>query len=46
MSRKYYEIKKEYFTMFENTRLYSKARWTEALNMIYKIKGKEIEEYL
>ena len=47
LSKEYEEIKdiedlvekgKEYFSMFERTRTYSKKQWTEILNEIYKIK--------
>lgn len=55
LSREYEEIEniedlveksKEYFSMFERTRIYSKKQWTEILNEIYKIKKEEIQEYI
>lgn len=36
---------KEYFSMFERTRTYSKKQWTEILNELFKIK-EEIQEYI
>ena len=40
------EKKKEYFSTFEKTRMYSKKEWTEILNQIYKEKYEEIKEYV
>lgn len=40
------EKKKEYFSTFEKTRMYSKREWTEILNEIYKEKYEEIKEYV
>ena len=41
-----FEKEKEYFTMFEKTRIYSKKRWTEILNKLYETKYEEIKEYV
>lgn len=41
-----YEKKREYFEMFERTRSYSKKKWTEILNEMYKEKYEEIKEYV
>lgn len=54
ISKEYDEIKdledlvekgKEFFSMFERTRTYSKKQWTEILNELYKVK-EEIQEYI
>ena len=54
ISKEYEEIKdiedlvekgKDFFSMFERTRTYSKKQWTEILNELYKIK-EEIQEYI
>lgn len=42
----FFEKKKEYFSTFEKTRMYSKKDWTEILNQIYKEKYEEIKEYV
>lgn len=55
LSREYEEIEnledlveknKEYFSMFERTRIYSRKQWSEILNKIYEIKKEEIQEYI
>lgn len=55
LSREYEEIvsiedlvnkSKEYFSMFERTRVYSKKEWQVILNEIYKQKSEEIQEYI
>jgi len=38
--------KKEQFTTFERMRPYSKGKWSEILNEIYKIHFEEIKEYI
>jgi len=40
------EKKKEKFTTFERMRPYSKGKWSEILNEIYKIHFEEIKEYI
>lgn len=40
------EKEREYFLLFENTRTYSKEKWTNMLNKIYQEKYEEIEEYI
>ena len=40
------EKRKEYFSTFEKTRIYSKERWTQMLNQIYETKYEEIKEYV
>ena len=42
----FFEKKKEYFSTFEKTRMYSKPEWTEILNQLYKEKYEEIREYV
>ena len=42
----FFEKKKEYFSTFEKTRMYSKKDWTEILNQLYKEKYEEIKEYV
>lgn len=42
----FFEKKKEYFSTFEKTRMYSKPEWTEILNQLYKEKYEEIKEYV
>ena len=42
----FFEKRKEYFSTFEKTRMYSKAEWTEILNQLYKEKYEEIKEYV
>lgn len=42
----FFEKKKEYFSTFEKTRMYSKKEWIEILNQIYKEKYEEIKEYV
>lgn len=41
-----FEKKKEEFSIFEKTRLYSKEKWTKTLNKLYKEKYEEIKEYI
>lgn len=41
-----FEKKKEEFTIFEKTRIYSKERWTNLLNKLYKERYEEIKEYI
>ena len=41
-----FEKRREYFTTFERTRIYSKLEWTEILNELIKIKYEEIKEYV
>lgn len=40
------EKKKEFFSTFEKTRMYSKKEWTKILNQLYKEKYEEIKEYV
>jgi len=40
------EKKKEKFTTFERMRPYSKGKWSEILNEIYKLHYEEIREYI
>ena len=40
------EKRKEYFSTFEKTRIYSKEKWTQMLNQIYETKYEEIKEYV
>jgi len=40
------EKEKEFFSMFEKTRMYSRKEWTEILNELYKEKYEEIKEYV
>lgn len=40
------EKSKEYFSMFERTRIYSKKQWSDILNVIYELKKEEIQEYI
>lgn len=42
----FFEKKKEYFSTFEKTRMYSKPEWTKILNELYKEKYEEIKEYV
>jgi len=55
LSREYEEIEniedlveksKEYFSMFERTRIYSKKQWSDILNVVYELKKEEIQEYI
>ena len=41
-----FEKKKEIFSIFEKTRLYSKEKWTNLLNKLYEEKYEEIKEYI
>lgn len=40
------EKEREYFLLFENTRTYSKEKWTNLLNKLCREKYEEIEEYI
>lgn len=41
-----FEKKREEFSIFGKTRLYSKEKWTNLLNKIYKERYEEIKEYI
>ena len=41
-----FEKRREYFSTFERTRIYSKLEWTGILNELIKVKYEEIKEYV
>ena len=41
-----FKKRREYFSTFERTRIYSKLEWTGILNELIKTKYEEIKEYI